>query len=373
MQDLNDKIEVSEDEIQDQITDESISHIKSWGADLTFRELITMWDESELQKPEIQRKYVWDKMEASRFIESILLGLPIPSVFLAKTTEHNSLIVDGFQRIMTVYDYVKGVYQTDGTVFRLSNSKAIVEKWRNKAFVELSTTDQKKIRSKPIHAIIFDSSHPEKHDSSLYQIFERINTSGRTLMTQEIRNCIYQGWVNTLLIELNKLPKWRNLFGDVSEDTRMRDIELILRYFALKNVNWNSKELTTTISLKRFLNDYMEDMTKSSESSNKSDLKRDFSELIDFVYAKFGVNAFRTVTETGLASNKIHPTVMDSIMIASRIAIDKGVSEPIAERSILFNNASYKESISSRTTNTENIQKRIAIVCKLLYGIEYDK
>jgi uncharacterized protein with ParB-like and HNH nuclease domain len=64
-------------------TDDSLFNIKSWGAGMSFRELITMYDEGELIKPELQRKYVWGRVEASQFIESILMGLPIPSIFLA--------------------------------------------------------------------------------------------------------------------------------------------------------------------------------------------------------------------------------------------------------------------------------------------------
>ena len=84
-------------------SDDSLFNINSWGADMSFRELITMYEEDELVKPELQRKYVWSKDEASRFIDSILLGLPVPSIFLAKVGEQR-LIIDGYQRILTVYD-----------------------------------------------------------------------------------------------------------------------------------------------------------------------------------------------------------------------------------------------------------------------------
>ena len=71
-------------EVEDDYSNDDLYNINSWGADLSFRELITMYDEGELAKPEIQRHYVWDKSEASRFIESLLMGLPVPSIFLAR-------------------------------------------------------------------------------------------------------------------------------------------------------------------------------------------------------------------------------------------------------------------------------------------------
>lgn len=70
-------------EDQEAYSDDSLFNISSWGADLTFRELVQMYHENDLVKPEFQRNYVWKKTEASRFIESILLGLPVPSIFLA--------------------------------------------------------------------------------------------------------------------------------------------------------------------------------------------------------------------------------------------------------------------------------------------------
>ena len=97
---------------------------------------------------------------------------------------------------MTVYDYVRGIFTTDGKVFKLSNSDKINSRWRNKAFSELTTDEQRKIKSTTIHAIVFEQKKPENDDTSLYQVFERINTSGRSLMAQEIRNCVYQGSLN---------------------------------------------------------------------------------------------------------------------------------------------------------------------------------
>src|SRR5688500_5551836 len=119
----------------DDYSNDDLYNIESWGADLSFRELIMMYDDNELLKPELQRHYVWDRNEASRFIESLLLGLPVPSIFLAKQPDEKRLIIDGYQRIMTVYEYVvKRVFSKDGKAFKLSNSRRINEKWRGKSF-----------------------------------------------------------------------------------------------------------------------------------------------------------------------------------------------------------------------------------------------
>ncbi len=152
----DENIDYVESEVDDDYSDDDLYNINSWGADLSFRELVQRYKDGDLLKPEMQRNYVWDKVEASRFIDSILLGLPVPSVFLAKTRDEKMLIVDGYQRIMTVYDFIEtGIFRTDGKLFRLTNSEKINTKWRGKAFNELSDTEQRKIKSTTIHSIIF--------------------------------------------------------------------------------------------------------------------------------------------------------------------------------------------------------------------------
>ncbi|QUH31142.1 DUF262 domain-containing protein [Vallitalea guaymasensis] len=272
----------------DYYDNDDLYNITSWGADLSFRELISMYKEGEMIKPELQRKYVWDKSEASRFIESLLLGLPVPSIFLAKVEKDNKLIIDGYQRIMTVYDFVeRGIYSKDSSVFKLSNSNKINKRWRGKSFKQLEPEEQRRIKSTTIHAIIFEQKTP-KNDSSLYQIFERINTSGRTLTAQEIRNCIYQGSFNDLLFRINENSKWRELYGG-NVDSRMKDIEFILRYIALsKNFLPTDKK---QISLKKHLNHVMKILRNSSEEDIKR-FEESFNNTVKYIYDNFGCSAF---------------------------------------------------------------------------------
>lgn len=365
----NETIERIPSEIEDDYSDDSLFNISSWGADLSFRELVSMYEEDELVKPELQRKYVWDKVEASRFIESILLGLPVPSIFLAQSGSQK-LIVDGYQRIMTVYDYMRGIFAADKKVFRLSNSEKINIRWRNKAFSELSTDDQRKIRSTTIHAIIFEQKKPENDDTSLYQVFERINTSGRTLTPQEIRNCVYQGSFNTMLFQLNENKRWRELFGTEDPDSRMRDLEYILRFFAMKTgdiLDSDSKQ----ISLKKALNDFMKNH-KDDGPSQIQQCKDDFEKTVQIIYNNIGINAFRNYTRNKF-SKKFHPAIYDAIMVATFLASNNG--QPIAqvphEKHIsLLEDAGFKDATSKRTTDIENIRKRIYLAGQILYGVD---
>lgn len=363
----NDDFEVSNDDL---------FNITSWGADMSFRELINMYDDDELLKPELQRKYVWEKPEASRFIESILLGLPIPSIFLANTPENDKLIIDGYQRIMTVYDFVKkGVFSKDGKVFKLTNTNKINHRWRGKSFNELSESDQKKIRQTTIHAIIFEQKQPKENDSSLYQIFERINTSGKILKPQEIRNCVYQGKLNTLLFELNEDSDWRKLYGTEVEDSRMLDLEFILRFFALGSEKIKKQD-SGQISLKMFLNEYMGE--KSHNTSKFIETKRnDFQTVIHFIYNQIGLNAFRNISTDGHYLTRFNPTVYDSISIATNYAISKlgqdlQITDLKEKHLILLKNETFNEYSSIRTTNINHINGRIQLASQILYGLDYE-
>lgn len=353
------------DEQEDDYSDDSLFNISSWGADLTFRELISMYEEDELIKPELQRKYVWDKNEASRFIESLLLGLPVPSIFLAQSGSQK-LIVDGYQRIMTVYDYVRGVFSADQKSFKLSNTERINKRWRNKTFAELTLDDQRQIRSYTIHAIIFEQKKPAD-DTSLYQIFERINTSGKSLNAQEIRNCVYQGTFNKMLFELNENVTWRALFGTASADNRMRDMECILRYFVMKSdsVKNNSSK---RISLKKELNDFMGQHRHDSEEEI-SVFKRDFVETIEVIYQTLGENAFRNFTTR--YSKKFHPAIYDAIMVAyhDRLKLGEVISFVGEEKhKMLVTDDEFKNAVTKHTTDTDNIRKRIDIASSILFN-----
>jgi hypothetical protein len=365
------EIESPEDESEDNYSDDDLFSISSWGADLSFRELITRYDEDELVKPELQRHYVWDKSEASRFIDSILIGLPVPSIFLAKTKDEKLLIIDGYQRLMTVRDYIRGVFSKDSSVFKLSKTDRIHERWRGKSFTELDKDEQRKIRNTTIHAIIFMQQHPNDGDTSLFQVFERINSSGRSLLPQEIRNCVYQGKFNSLLIELNKVLDWRELWGSESRDDRMRDIEFILRFFALSSDQiLTSSDAPPRISLKKYLNQFM---GRSIDDAESEAMRAKFVETVTFIRKHLGKSAFHNISQTG-ASRRVStfsPTVFDSVMISTTIAIQQGRHSDVSglqeKRINKLQDPSYQKLLYQETMRTPNIRLRVSEMLDALY------
>ena len=329
-----------------------------------------MYDEGELEKPEMQRHYVWSKLEASRFIDSLLLGLPVPSIFLAKTKDNKRLIVDGYQRIMTVNDYMKGIFSGDNKVFKLYNSEIINYRWRGKTFQELSIEQQRAIKTYPIHAIIFEQKAPED-DTGMYQIFERINTGGRTLKAQEIRNCVYHGELNQLLITLNNELVWRRILNSMTPDSRMQDIELILRFLAFKDIKDDS-DLKQQINLVKYLNQYMS--KHSSLALGESDnIRNDFLMTMNVIYKGLGKNAFRNgkfKNNEFKYTSKINPVIFDAVSVATYKNIKSGKQTILSEEAYqsLLLNKDFQEVIKHRTTNTTNILDRQQLSYQILFG-----
>lgn len=363
------KKEMSNEKKMDDYSDDCLFNITSWGADLSFRELIQMYEEGELVKPELQRNYVWRKIDASRFIESLLLGLPVPSIFLANTDDAKKLIIDGYQRIMTVYDYVqRKKFSKEESIFRLVNSQIINERWRNKAFDELSPEDQRRIKASTIHAIVFAQKHPKNDDTSLFQIFSRINSSGRALNAQEIRNCICQGEFNRMLIELNTYDKWRILYRNEQPDSRMLDIELILRFFAIRDLLKN-KQSKKKINLRKLLDLYM----KNFDVGKIDEYRSEFIAMINCVYISLGVTAFSALNLNETYGKHLNPLLFEGLSIAFDDAIRRGVkiSDNMEERKRrVLSNDEFIAASKLRTTDVDNIEKRIKIAKTILFPVE---
>ena len=327
-----DVIQHIRDEDNDAYSDDSLFNIKPWGADLSFRELIQRYEDEELVKPELQRMYVWDRAEASRFIDSLLLGLPVPSIFLAQTQDEKLLIIDA---------------------------------------------EQRRVRNTTIHAIIFSQQQPGDEDTSLFQVFERINTSGRTLLPQEIRNCAAQGTFNSLLFSLNKYGPWRELFGLSDPDSRMRDMEYILRFFALTSDAYLA-DVREKISLRRFLDLYMK-ANSNAGLSQINEFRERFTAAIDLVMESFGANAFHNISPTDSEKfvPKFSPTIFDSTLIAADLAIRIGGIQIPADarqaRRALLLNPQYKLAISQETMKRDSIKTRVSLASRHLFGVEYEQ
>lgn len=356
-------------------TDESLYNITSYGTDMMLGQIADMFNTGEIEKPDMQRNYVWTKSMASRFIDSILLGLPVPSIFLAKDKNNRLLIVDGLQRIVTISDYIKGRFSKDGSAFRLSNTDSITDKWRGRSFEELPDNLKRAIRIYPLHAIVFEQKKPSD-DSGMYQIFERINTGGQILKPQEIRNSVYHGPFNDFIKELNEERVWREVLGTDKPDSRMADDELILRFFAFLDFRNRKEAKQKQINLAQYLNNYMHDHV-NIDKAERQQFKKTFLEIITYLKSHVGEHLFRTIrqkgTETDGWTKTVNPVIFDAVCTATYYAEKEGrlMGQSLEKRyTELVTSKDFDEVTCQQTTNVDRIKQRSAIAAKILYDIE---
>ena len=224
-------------------------------ADFTLETLHQKWRNGDIQIPKFQRGYVWKPSQASKLIESLMMGLPVPPVFLATGDDERSIVIDGMQRLMTIFSYLDGKYPDDsaykGRKFQITG---INEKSRlhGRTFLDLGDDDQRRLKNAVLRATIVMQNEPKDDDSGIYEIFERLNTGGTSLAPQEVRNCLYAGGLNDMLRNLNFDKDWRAILGKPCHDPRMKDIEMILRYLALFHA-----EGEYSVPMKNFLSRFM--------------------------------------------------------------------------------------------------------------------
>jgi Protein of unknown function DUF262 len=184
-------------------------------------------DDAKLGLVGFQRDFVWTKSQADRFIESLLLGFPVPGIFLVHGTDGVYLVLDGQQRLRTLQAFYRGVLRDRS--FRL---QYVQDEFRGLGYDDLDPDARRRLDNSIIHATVVRQDTPSEDQSAIYKIFERLNTGGTLLQPQEIRVALFPGPLVRLLRDLNEEQPWRALVGNRSK--RLKDQELILRFFALR-------------------------------------------------------------------------------------------------------------------------------------------
>jgi uncharacterized protein with ParB-like and HNH nuclease domain len=258
------KIEEEQEEEATSITYD----IASYPSDFTLWGISEMYKQGDIVIPDYQREFVWSMRQSSLLIDSFLCGLPVPSVFFYIDEKNKNLVIDGQQRILSVFFFFDGYFgkesQGKRQIFRLTGLDAR-SPYHNKRFEDLDETDQRKLRQAVLRAVNIRQLSPVGESTSAYHIFERLNTGGTPLKPQEIRNCVFRGELNKKLREANKDKNWRKILGKKYSDKHQRDVELLLRIFSLSEA-----ELDYEKPMKEFLNRSMvrnnSGATKKAES-----------------------------------------------------------------------------------------------------------
>lgn len=328
--------------------------ISTYPADYTLEVLHEKWKAGDIEIPKFQRRYVWKQTQASKLIESFLVDLPVPAIFLY--TERKSqkyLVIDGQQRLKTIFYFFEGFFGEEISgkreVFRL---KGLSEKsiWSNKTFSDFDEASQRKLKNSVLRAFIVQQLDP-KDDTSIYHIFERLNTGGTLLTNQEVRNCVYHGSFNDLIIQLNQTDNWRKILGKKKLDSRQKDVELILRFFALFKGGRYEKPL------KDFVSKFMR-KNRFISAEQVEELRNIFLQTCQQIIISLGEKPFHI--RAGLNSS-----AFDAIMVSFAKNITN-IPDDIRERyKSLLLSEEFNKVTTGATTDELVILKRLELAEKL--------
>ncbi|MYC47060.1 MAG: DUF262 domain-containing protein [Chloroflexi bacterium] len=308
-------------------------------------------DEGDIFIPDFQRGYVWSKKQADGFIESLLLGLPVPGIFLSTDrTSGRRLVIDGGQRLRTIKSFMDGEFKE--RVYKLGSGVHL--DFQGKRYIDLLPSDRRRFDDAVIHATIVRQDHPQDGDRSLFYLFERLNTRGTPATAHEVRRSLWLGPLNDLIEELAKNGNWRQVFGRPSP--RFKDQELILRFLALyfDSERYGSPNERT---MKDFLSLFMA-RNRDIGPDKANEWRNMFEHVIRYVQGALGGEAFRP-------ERRLNTAVFDAVMVGLAHAWAKRKMQPpeLFEESYraLLQHPEFIDATTSRTSHQPNVVKRLRL------------
>jgi hypothetical protein len=295
-----------------------------------------------------QRAFIWKKAQMDRFIESLLLGFPIPGIFLVQQEDNSYLVLDGQQRLMTLE-----LFYSDK--FALEN---VTDELRDLSYRTLTEEQRRTLDTTFIHATIVRYNPSQAGNESVYTLFERLNTGGTVLDPQEIRVALYHGPLIELLEELDEFPEWREIYGPPS--TRLRDQELILRFLAFYlDVNSYRRPL------KAFLNRFL---------AYHRDLQDLNAERLSLIFRSTCVTANRALGRSTLRpGTQINAAFADAILVGLARRLEAAPITDLAAvssaREALLKNPEFLNAIRSATASEERVFKRLQIASEVFRAL----
>lgn len=326
--------------------------------DLSIRELFNQEQEGDLLlQPDFQRYYVFDDAKASRLIESVLMGVPLPLVYLSEEPNATYSVIDGQQRLTSFFRFIRNELR----LRRLT----ILSEFNGKYFRDLPQDMQRTFRNGSIRCIIIKR---ESDPDIKFEIFERLNTGSVRLNDQELRNCIYRGRFNKLVADLAADPDWLRLLRRSEPDNRMVDREMILRFLALY-LDFNLYQAP----MKRFLNTAMRDRQHMTEAQ-AAQLRDVFRRAVLNVQTVFGDKAFIRY-EPGHEGNpaggwgretRLNMALFDTVMLSFARYEQRDIvpyRDAIAEAFIdlMATNRTFIEAITEGTSQRNRLLNRVDI------------
>jgi len=356
------------------------NEIHTDGYPMSIGEIISIYENEELDiHPEFQRFFRWSALQKTKLIESILLGIPIPSIFVSQRGNGVWDVIDGLQRLSTIFEFVGVLRDEDGTYLPpsvLTDTNYLPslknKMWDNEGDLENSLDQSQRIdfkREKLNVQIIKKES-----DSSIkYELFQRINTLGSKLSDQELRNCLlimvnrdFYDWLD----DLAKYEPFVNCVCLSDKDTiEQYNLELTLRFLIFKNINLN--DITSTLYLAQFITDKMMEFSESSSFDKEKEMQV-FKDTFDLLDSTLSENSFKKYySEKDKFQGKFLLSTFETISIGVGSNIDewnKKKSEiedltPLLEEKArsLWENSTFTSNIGT----TRNFFTRIPIIVPL--------
>ena len=351
--------------------------------DFNTKTMVKFIESDVFRIPDFQRSYVWDLKRASRLVESIIVGLPVPQIFLYEKKANEFLVIDGQQRLLSLYFFVKGRFpkpnmRTWATMpngnsvnvgsmplmddeyfvdFRLELSEIHLEKsnpLHGRSYEELDDEAKKTFDIRTIRNVIIRQMNPAGYDS-IYEIFSRLNSGGVKLAPQEIRRSMYESKFYSMLYQANNKQEWRSMYGRRVPDIRMKDVEVLLRGFAML-ISGDSYSPSLLKFLNRFSND-----AKSYDDKRVRMLERLLDSFLD-KNRDLPADIFHI-------SGRFSPMIFESAFVAACT----GRIEQADARSIdpdrlkrLRDNEEFKNTTRSKTTGKDNVNTRLKLARSIL-------
>ncbi|MEN3930556.1 DUF262 domain-containing protein [Microvirga sp. W0021] len=319
-----------------------------------------MYEEKDLViKPDFQRDVVWNSNDQTRFIDSLIKQLPIPSMCFAYDAKHNEwIVIDGLQRISTI---IRFLGCEDWKLSKLMDVDEILHNQKPITFKNANPrTELRKVFQKvqnqtiPVNVLRCDFTK-KSHNEYLFTIFHRLNSGGIKLNNQEIRNCIYSGTFNQMLRDLDLNPDWR-LINNLKEkeNYRFAKQEAILRFFAF---HYTRDQYNGSIS--KFLNNYMADYRHAEQS------------CIDRHTSLFNrvVSVLSTKILTERPVSRFPNTIIETTMIGIASNLEHLEEAPEAHCKSLFSKLRSHESISQANL-AEGLSKKEKVASRLNASID---
>ncbi|EJR57596.1 hypothetical protein IIM_00203 [Bacillus cereus VD107] len=309
--------------------------------------------------PDYQRKRVWDNKRKSKLIESCLVNVPIPPVFLYETNFNKYEVMDGLQRISTIISFYENDFKLEG-----------LELWHEingYRYSDLPEELRNLINRRYLSAIIIlkESNKSKDRELELKQfVFERLNTGGIQLSPHEIRNALHPSIFNDTINDIAESQTYKSMINNSEDELiRMEDRELILRFFAFKSaIKCNYRK-----GIKVTLDNYAIEAEKFGESD--VDYAHDyFMSVIENVFAIYGDKAFKKS-----AKGKFEKMIFDTVMLTFAKLIDDGVDLSLLnkENAIERKNQLFKErkdAFNGKYTALVNVENRMNIMYEFLLG-----